>query len=113
MRRLRAGLVTPLPGGLGSRSGGIRTAPRGARWTGTGFTSLVPGSADRGTEKPRWSAARRAPFAKGAHAARRELTKDAPRGAPSPRLLPRVRKVAPRKWEEGGLPGAGKEYGRR
>jgi len=35
MRRLRAGLVTPLPGGLGNRSGGTRTPPRGARWTGT------------------------------------------------------------------------------
>ena len=29
MRRLRAGLVTSLPGGSGTRSGGIRTALQG------------------------------------------------------------------------------------
>src|SRR5664280_766985 len=46
MRRLRAGLVTPLPGGLGTRPGGTTAALQGACWTGTGFTSLVPGSAD-------------------------------------------------------------------
>ena len=36
MRRLRAGFVTPLPGGPGNRPGGIMTPPRAARWTGTG-----------------------------------------------------------------------------
>jgi hypothetical protein len=64
MRRPRAGFVTPLPGGPGNRPGGTMTPPRGARWTGTGFTSLVPGSADPGPvslayaggAKPRWSA---------------------------------------------------------
>jgi hypothetical protein len=34
--RLRAGLVTPLPGGPGPRSGDTTVAPQGARWTGNG-----------------------------------------------------------------------------
>ena len=48
-----------------------------------------PGQKARpGADKtPRWSAERRAPFAKGAHAVRRGDEKDAPRGAPSPRLF--------------------------
>src|SRR5674476_507543 len=96
MRRLRAGLVTPLPGGLGSRSGGIRTAPRGARWTGTGLKCLVPGNADPGTEiaaMERRVAHPTNPRLRGVSALGEGRTRragvdllDAPRGAPSPRL---------------------------
>ena len=35
MRRPRASLAATLPGGPGTRSGGITTAPQGACWTGT------------------------------------------------------------------------------
>src|SRR5665647_1553141 len=52
MRRLRAGLVTPLPGGLGSRSAGIRTPPRGARWTGTGANASSQETRTRGLKSP-------------------------------------------------------------
>jgi hypothetical protein len=36
VRCLRAGLVTPLPGGSGNRPAGTMTGLRAARWTGTG-----------------------------------------------------------------------------
>jgi|SRR5450631_551553 hypothetical protein len=56
MRRLRAGLVTPPPGGLGTRSGGTRTPPRGARWTGTGANASSP---ETRTREPKVAAVER------------------------------------------------------
>src|SRR5450759_4348460 len=38
---------------------GTTAALRGVRWTGTGFTSLVPGNATRGQKSRWWSAERR------------------------------------------------------
>ena len=53
MRRPRARLVTLLPGGLGTRSGGTRTAPQGACWTGT--VPLVSGrSKARQADEANW-----------------------------------------------------------
>jgi hypothetical protein len=44
-------LVTPLPGGLGPRSGGITTAPQGACWTGTGRQCPRPRKRGPGEQK--------------------------------------------------------------
>src|ERR1017187_2422266 len=98
MRRPRAGLVTPLPGGPGSPSvptkrdclewldaartkGGESCPDRGGRSPPVPARKLRP----RGQKSPRWSAAERASFAKDAHAARRELN-----GCPSRRSIPSV-----------------------
>jgi hypothetical protein len=98
VRRLRAGLVTPLPGGLGSPSvpimgdclewldaartkGGESCPDRGGRSPPVRARKLRP----RGQKSPRWSAAGRASFAKDAHAARRELN-----GCASRRSIPSV-----------------------
>src|ERR1019366_7641671 len=96
VRRLRAGLVTPLPGGPGSPSvptmgdclewldaarmkGGESRPDRGGRSPPVRARKLRP----RGQKSPRWSAAGRASFAKDAHAARRELN-----GCASRRSIP-------------------------
>jgi len=57
-RRLRAGLVTPSPGGPGTRPGGTTAAPQGACWTGTGRQrprprKRGPGDRNRRTGAPR------------------------------------------------------------
>lgn len=95
LRRLRAGLVTSLPGGLGTPSvptkrdrllwldaarkkGGESCPHRGPQGLRPRPEVTAPG-----TEKPRWSAAGRASFAKDAHAARRELN-----GCASRRSIP-------------------------
>src|SRR5664280_3118056 len=95
-RRLRAGLVTPLPGGLGSPSvptkrdclewldaartkGGESCPDRGGRSPPVRARKLRP----RGQKSPRWRAA-------GRHASatvRDTLRMDAPLGAPSPRFM--------------------------
>jgi hypothetical protein len=49
VRRLRAGLVTPHSGGLGTRPGGTRTPPRGASLEGAGKS--VPPAVRRGRPK--------------------------------------------------------------
>src|SRR5450759_5854486 len=83
MRRLRAWLVTPHSGGLGTRSGGTMAALRGARCIGP---AQMRGSrnADPGTEKPRWSAERRPRSPKESAANGRT---GAPLGAPSPQAF--------------------------
>jgi hypothetical protein len=98
VRRLRAGLVTPSPGGPGSPSvptkgdclewldaartkGGESCPDRGGRSPPVRARKLRP----RGQKSPRWSAAGRASFAKDAHAARRELN-----GCASRRSIPSV-----------------------
>ena len=82
VRRPRAGFVAPHPGRLGSRSGGITTAPRGARWTGTGANASSQETRTRGREIAAMER-RQAPAHRQRCAAR--LTTGAPSGAPSPR----------------------------
>jgi hypothetical protein len=134
MRRLRAGLVTPLPGGPGTPLG--RHYGRSARsFAGLGALQWLriakassaqkgmvpsppkpqgkPGNAGPGTEKPRWSAERR-PHSSQGNAARRKT--GAPLGAPSPRLC-REEKGPVRRSPKGeggdyGVPRAAKEQGR-
>ena len=105
-RRPRARLVTSRSGGLGNRSGGTKTAPQGACWTGTvppvsgpakarqadeanwrrGLRrkpGRKPGNADPGIRNRRtWSAERRPRSREGA---RHDRIPAAPRGAPPPR----------------------------
>src|SRR5450631_3569657 len=108
MRRLRAGLVTPPPGGLGTRSGGTRTPPRGARWTGTGANASSPETRTRGTEiaavERREARLRR----HGGDAPRQACRAASPAAqglAPSPRVF---RRSAPSRGRgrDDGLPGA-------
>ena len=53
------GSVTPPPGSPGTRSGGTRTPPQGACWTGTGANASSQETRTRGQNSPRWSAGRR------------------------------------------------------
>ena|SRR6185437_9412770 len=119
MRRLRAGLVTPLPGGPGTPLG--RHYGRSARsFAGLGALQWLriakassaqkgmvpsppkpqgkPGNAGPGTEKPRWSAERR-PHSSQGNAARRKT--GAPLGAPSPRLFAGRKKEPVRRSPKG------------
>jgi hypothetical protein len=114
-------LVTPLPGGLGPRSGGITTAPQGACWTGTGrqcprprkrgpgeqklpankpgLRKLVRVGAERRPRSRQWSAARR--------------KTGAPLGAPSPRTVEGEKKAPRSPGRERRRTRRRKEYGRR
>ena len=138
MRRLRAGLVTPHSGGPGTRSGGITTPPRGARWTGTvprGFgrakarqadeanwhrslekkPERTPGNADPGTEKPRSGAPRGAsPLASGEDTPRQACRAASPaaQGASqAPAFFGAPRPLTGRDDGDDGLPGAAKNTG--
>ncbi len=124
VRRLRAGLVTPLPGGLGSPSvpimgdclewldaartkGGESCPDRGGRSPPVRARKLRP----RGQKSPRWSAAGRASFAKDAHAARRELN-----GCASRRSIPLCfaeghKQCPAQAGRSYGVPGAAKNTG--
>jgi len=117
VRRLRAGLVTPSPGGPGSPS--VPTKGDCLEWLDAARTKggeSCPGRGGRsppvrarklrlrGQKSPRCSAAGRASFAKDAHAARRELN-----GCASRRSIP---SVLQRGTEgEDGVPGAAKNTG--
>src|SRR4051812_22499357 len=77
-RCLRAWFVTTHSAAPGPRSGGIKTALQGACWT---RRAPMPGPRKPGPElsggescwqEPQWSAERRAPFARGASAERRD-----------------------------------------
>jgi len=98
MRRLRAGFVTQLPGRLGSPSDpttGVchRMAGRGPdeggrKPAGSGQRKCAPPAPEarsRGAKSPRWSAGRRAPFAKGRHAAPPPLALRATAGLDPPK----------------------------
>ena len=113
MRRLRAGLVTPHSGGPGTGSGGIRTPPRGARWTGTGANASSQETRTRGQKSPRWRAAGRAPLRQRVPALRQARIYWMRRVVLHP-LRPRPKadeRPAPAGRED-GVPGADKEYGR-
>ena len=101
VRRLRAGFVPPPPGRPGTRSGGITTALRGARWTGTGPLASSQETRTQGEKSPRWSAGRRPHIVR--CAARRKT--GAPSGAPSPRHFGR------REKPDDGVPRAAKNRG--
>src|SRR4051812_38479949 len=69
MWRPRLRLASEDSGGLGTRPGGIKTALRGARWTGTGQTAAKAAASSqeartRGPKSPRWSAGGRGPLRK-------------------------------------------------
>ena len=66
-----------------------------------------------GVRTPRWSADRRAPFAKGRPRRKAWRLKDAPLGAPSPRLLRGGEWKAPPSGERRRPARGRKEYGRR
>ena len=123
MRRPRPWLTQPRPREApGPRSGGIRTAPRGARWTGTGrrrVTPAVPRPRKRGPgacigrppgrrdAKPRWSAGGRARRPQG-RVPRLPEGRDVrwtPSGAPSPPARRRRKKFSPlRRGTDSGAP---------
>jgi hypothetical protein len=104
MRRLRAGLVTPHPGGPGPDRGALR--PLREELAGLGLASMPrprkrgPGVCISGLGRrcePRWSAERRAPVVNGCPRRKAwRLEKDAPLGAPSPRFF-RGAEETPRK----------------
>ena len=141
MRRLRAGLVTPPPGGPGTRSGGTKAAPQGACWTGTvppvsGRTKArqadeanwrcgprkkpgrKPGNADPGNRNRRRGAPRGARAPQGA---RHDRIPAAPRGATPPRASCGGRLPGPscrgstkgpaQRGRNDGVPGAAKNPG--
>ena len=56
VRRPRAGFVTPHSGGPGTRSGGIRTAPPGARLDWDWHSASSQETRTRGQKSPQWSA---------------------------------------------------------
>jgi hypothetical protein len=93
-RRLRAGFVGPHPGGCGSPSGPHYegSAPsRAGRGQGKGRKAPpphVPGSTVPQTEKPQWSAGRRASGLIGRAALRQRGSSRAPSGAPLPSVRP-------------------------
>src|SRR5665811_2628364 len=64
-----------------------------------------------GTEKPRWSADRRAPSARGCPRRKVRIDKDAPFGAPSPRFWRGARGRPRKAGEDYGVPGAAKNTG--
>ena len=120
-RRLRAGLVTPLPGGLGSPS--VPTKGDCLNWLDAARTKggeSLPGSGrgippvrarklrPRGQKSPRWSAERR-PRSSQESAARRKT--GAPLGAPSPRHFVGAEKGRTRRGRRRTR--RRKEYGRR
>src|ERR1019366_3021070 len=124
MRRPRAGLVTPLPGGPGSPSvptkrdclewldaartkGGESCPDRGGRSPPVRARKLRP----RGQKSPRWSAAGRASFARDAHAARRELNGCASRRSIPSTLCEGDRKCPAQAGSSYGVPGAAKNTG--
>src|SRR5664280_1200178 len=63
------------------------------------------------TEKPRWSADRRAPSARGCPRRKVRIDKDAPFGAPSPRFWRGARGRPRKAGEDYGVPGAAKNTG--
>src|SRR3954466_7008578 len=70
MWRPRLRLASEDSGGPGTRPGGIKTALRGARWTGIGQTVAQAAASSQeartwGQKTPRWSAGRREPLARG------------------------------------------------
>src|ERR1019366_5588130 len=124
MRRPRAGLVTPLPGGPGSPS--VPTKRDCLEWLDAARTKGGESCLDRGGRSPPVRARKLRPRGQksrdgapdgahpqpeGARAARRGDPKDAPFGAPSPRFWRGARGRPRKAGEDYGVPGAAKNTG--
>ena len=96
MRRLRAGLVTPLPGGLGTRIGRVLWRLRRDCWTGTGHLASSQETRTRG-QKSRDGAPKGATCPQG----QVHLKEGAPVGAPCPPSLLRGASKRPRLKRKG------------
>ena len=114
-RRPRAGLVSRHSGGPGTRSGGTRTAPQGACWTGTGNAPRPRKRGPGDLKSPQWSAERRlSAIASGGDTPRKRVGRfrQPPRGAiaSAPRF-PALRFPSGRRRGNTGVPRAAKNRG--